>query len=1050
MNNGEFYIRLQSCCSNADADIGSYLRDVGTIRRDTEQHYKSTLSTIEKAVATQISDLERSTNQNISNLRNTRRSIDDLINSMNMLVKVNQWTLGKPPQNYVVDDSNRISEYIDRINDSYRWLCGLQTSTATARFMRKNDITRHYYDVIYHADSVVRTLSTLENDLIKSLSSAKHAIQSNQQQLRTKADRDRQSVERLDESRINAMCKSLADRIIDRVSSDFPTDYVKGLALQMNLQPFAPNNSPDSVLFGYTRVDLGRFSNENAVKDQIMRRLNPIVDKGCILLPQSILTSGSTGVLINASENDVGVTAELINSATIRFLKVCEVGMVKIYSIDGSGKGRSLGRLLSFSSSVDGASVIGEVVTDKKGIEGLLDEIESEITDINVNWLNGRYNNIGDYNRNSRKHIPIRILNVYNYPHSFTVEAANRLRDIIRNSKGLGIVVNVVCTGLTGAVGRESFPDLGGFYDNIYSLKGRTFIDRYGGALGFNPFTESDVKKLSEQYSEHLRSSAETDKTQGFLEMVPSMFNSDSSSGFHIPFGTDEGGETVYLDFGKSSNHGLIFGKTGGGKTTVLHAMILQAMMSYSPDELNLYLMDFKGGVEFKMYARKDLPHIKLLALDIMQEFGELILNELCEEIRNRIKLFRSIGVTSLKEYRAKTGRKLPRILAIIDEFHLLFSDSSGNTKIAYKCAEHANFIVKEGRAFGIHLLMSTQDPRDAMLNTTAKYALSQMEFRIALNLNSSECGYIIDSNKANKAYELEKGMQWPAVYMASGMSDPQRFYVAVSDDNVRAKALDRIASASRGWKSEIRVFDSSLEYSIPNQITVMDDNSVTIKLGVPISNEDYVGLTLFDNSTNNTWIIGSGELSDVIEETIIRGIGQLDGFHTLVLDSPFSKKRRTRLPDNCACYDNVADHVRAILQIYNILKNGGPRGYIVLIVSNLNRQEMIRQLLDGDRLKASDFDIEDENDERLSDCLEYIISKGGLKNVTTVITMEDFAEVSSILRSYDKFTKNRILFNVNMDTIQTVTDSKVSLKEGYACIHSRGEVTTFKPYVIK
>ena len=63
---------------------------------------------------------------------------------------------------------------------------------------------------------------------------------------------------------------------------------------------------------------------------------------------------------------------------------------------------------------------------------------------------------------------------------------------------------------------------------------------------------------------------------------------------------------------------------------------------------------------------------------------------------------------------------------------------------------------------------------------------------------------------------------------------------------------------------------------------------------------------------------------------------------------------------------------------------------------------------------------------------------------------MEDFTEVASILRSFDKFTKNRILFNIDKDTIQTVTDSKVSLKDGYACIHSRGEVTTFKPYSVE
>ena len=55
----------------------------------------------------------------------------------------------------------------------------------------------------------------------------------------------------------------------------------------------------------------------------------------------------------------------------------------------------------------------------------------------------------------------------------------------------------------------------------------------------------------------------------------------------------------------------LIAGKTGSGKSTLLHALITNGALRYSPDELELYLIDFKKGVEFKVYATMELPHAR-------------------------------------------------------------------------------------------------------------------------------------------------------------------------------------------------------------------------------------------------------------------------------------------------------------------------------------------------------------------------------------------------------------------------------------------------------
>ena len=78
----------------------------------------------------------------------------------------------------------------------------------------------------------------------------------------------------------------------------------------------------------------------------------------------------------------------------------------------------------------------------------------------------------------------------------------------------------------------------------------------------------------------------------------------DSRSGIAVPLGRAGATKRQCLDLGKgTAQHVLVAGKTGSGKSTLLHALITNLALHYSPDEVELYLIDFKKGVEFKTYA---------------------------------------------------------------------------------------------------------------------------------------------------------------------------------------------------------------------------------------------------------------------------------------------------------------------------------------------------------------------------------------------------------------------------------------------------------------
>src|SRR5690606_14826316 len=65
----------------------------------------------------------------------------------------------------------------------------------------------------------------------------------------------------------------------------------------------------------------------------------------------------------------------------------------------------------------------------------------------------------------------------------------------------------------------------------------------------------------------------------------------------------------------RTAQHAPVAGKTGSGKSTLLLALITNLALNFSPDEAELYLVDFKEGVEFQWYATYRLPHARVVAI---------------------------------------------------------------------------------------------------------------------------------------------------------------------------------------------------------------------------------------------------------------------------------------------------------------------------------------------------------------------------------------------------------------------------------------------------
>jgi DNA segregation ATPase FtsK/SpoIIIE, S-DNA-T family len=220
----------------------------------------------------------------------------------------------------------------------------------------------------------------------------------------------------------------------------------------------------------------------------------------------------------------------------------------------------------------------------------------------------------------------------------------------------------------------------------------------------------------------------------------------DTTEEIQVPIGRSGATKLQYLAIGKGTRqHALVAGKTGSGKSTLFHVLITNLALWCSPEQVEFYLVDFKKGVEFKCYAARQLPHARVVAIESDREFGLSVLQRVDQELRRRGDLFRKLGVQDLPGYK-KTGgtERVPRCLLLIDEFQEFFVEED---RISQNAAVLLDRIVRQGRAFGIHVLLGSQTLGGAY--TLARATLGQMVIRIALQCNEADAYLIMDENNS-------------------------------------------------------------------------------------------------------------------------------------------------------------------------------------------------------------------------------------------------------------------------------------------------------------
>lgn len=262
------------------------------------------------------------------------------------------------------------------------------------------------------------------------------------------------------------------------------------------------------------------------------------------------------------------------------------------------------------------------------------------------------------------------------------------------------------------------------------------------------------LSELSHEFGEHKasRTYAESLGLEGYTaESVHKLWDTPRGPDFlRIAIGLDEDSSPVYLDLKEPAKqgmgpHGICVGATGSGKSELLRTLVLSLLSTHSPEDLNMVLVDYKGGATFAPFA--GAPHVSGLVTNLVSDASlvDRIHASLSGEVVRRQELLKSGGdFAHIDDYRNARVRApddpalqipLPYLFVCIDEFGELLTARSDFIDLLLS-------IGRIGRSIGIHLLLSSQKVESGMLRGLETY----LAYRIALHTNSeSESRTVID-----------------------------------------------------------------------------------------------------------------------------------------------------------------------------------------------------------------------------------------------------------------------------------------------------------------
>lgn len=500
---------------------------------------------------------------------------------------------------------------------------------------------------------------------------------------------------------------------------------------------------------------------------------------------------------------------KLAHSLLLRLLSALPPGRLELTLVDPLQLGQSLRPFLSLLKV---AQLVPQqrVLTRSDEIEAALGKLTDEVEDLIQHRFHDQASTWSAYNANNPAcPLPYKVVLLFDVPEQLSDKSLWFLERLCENGPRCGVLPIV-------AVDDERMADR-----RYVSL--RATLETSATDIGAPPGALAGGDELSfafepEQWPRQdaldgffvTLAQACADKAR-FSRSLPDLwtdFNKGATTigGFDVPIGWTTAGDPVSLVLGAatSEHHALLAGKTGSGKSNLLHVLIHTLCEKYDPSELDLYLLDYKETTEFNIYAAPPLPHARLVATESDPEYGVTVLRHLVDAFEQRARMFKQVGARDFAEYRQASSEPLPRILLVIDEFQVLFTEKR---QVAEAAEQLLSQLLKQGRSFGIHVLLATQTLKGINAQSIGSL-ITQLGSRIALACGQEDSAMILGGNNWAAA-ELRSPPEGILNNANGAKSGNVKFLIPLAEAAVCRDHLAKLSALARA-PAKTRIFSGA------------------------------------------------------------------------------------------------------------------------------------------------------------------------------------------------------------------------------------------------
>lgn len=482
-------------------------------------------------------------------------------------------------------------------------------------------------------------------------------------------------------------------------------------------------------------------------------------DGGRVLLPVEISNTQEYVMTVVCTPSKRKKLDRALQNLVLTTIDENPVGTHKVYVLDAVRfSSASMGSL----RGLEGSCVMEQIPRNPDQLTATLEQIVSGFAD--TDEILELHDSVSEYNASveAAKQIPLSTIIIFGWPTSFTGRDRELLQRIMTNYERYGISLVIVTYQnniKNSGTEKETIPEYA--MQNaiqVVMTQSENTIALAGGSPQY--FTWYSFNgELSSEYVDSLLKNQTTKEVVGneyikrysLTERPPYVRDYKK---IELPFGIDGKDQAHSLSFENENFATYLVGASRSGKSTLLHTLIAGLIRNYHPDNVELWLADFKQ-LEFKRYIRHLPPHVKYVLLDESTELVFDLIDKLTAEMMERQKLFARLGKQRIDQIdTTKLEQPLPVIFVILDEFSIM-SQSIAESPI-YKL--RLQNILAKGAALGIKFLFSSQTFTTGVAGLTAT-ARAQIQQRIAMKGTKEEISETLELSANLKTEQVRNWM---------------------------------------------------------------------------------------------------------------------------------------------------------------------------------------------------------------------------------------------------------------------------------------------------